>query len=110
MAPTARYTDAMVGESIVVDTAAPIEVLVQQLLDIPSPSGSESALAGAIEKALNSAPHLEVLRVGNTIAARTNTGRKHRVVWAGHTDTVPVHYNLPSQVRDGFLWDAAAST
>ena len=104
MAPTARYTNAMVGESIVMDTSAPIEVLVQQLLDIPSPSGFESALAGAIEKALNSAPHLEVLRVGNTIAARTNTGRKHRVVWAGHSDTVPVHHNLPSQVRDGFLW------
>jgi len=50
MAPTARYTDAMVGESIVVDTAAPIEVLVQQLLDIPSPSGSESALAGALKR------------------------------------------------------------
>jgi succinyl-diaminopimelate desuccinylase len=93
----------MSGESIVLKTEEPIEELTRQIVDIPSPSGKEAGLADALEAALVAAPHLETMRLGNTVAARTSLGRKHRVVWAGHIDTVPVNHNLPSTVKEGFL-------
>jgi succinyl-diaminopimelate desuccinylase len=78
--------------------------LVAALVDTPSPSGAEQQLADAIEAALGSVDHLEVLRHGNTIAARTNLSRAKRVVWAGHIDTVPANNNLPSRTENGVLW------
>jgi succinyl-diaminopimelate desuccinylase len=93
----------MAGQSEILVTSAPIEVLVQQIVDIPSPSGEEGPLADAIESALLDASHLEVLRIGNTVAARTSLNRDHRVVWAGHIDTVPVGKNLPSILSEGSL-------
>lgn len=83
---------------------SPIEALVQQIVDAPSPSGHEAALADAIERALRDATHLEVVREGNTVAARTSLSRQHRVIWAGHIDTVPVGTNLPSRVSEDMLW------
>ena len=94
----------MPGQDVSLQLDAPIEDLLQHIVDIPSPSGREAPLADAIESALRKAPHLEVIRVGNTVAARTSLGREHRVIWAGHIDTVPVGNNLPSQIRDGVLW------
>ena len=61
-------------------------------------------MADALEAVLRGAGHLEVLRVGNTLAARTTLGRARRVIWAGHIDTVPAHHNLPSRLEDGWLW------
>lgn len=69
--------------------------LTRALCDIPSVSGSESALADAIEAALSGLPHLEVVRDGDTVVARTLLGRAQRVVIAGHLDTVPINDNLP---------------
>ncbi|MBF4463489.1 MULTISPECIES: succinyl-diaminopimelate desuccinylase [unclassified Rathayibacter] len=69
--------------------------LTRVLCDIPSVSGDERALADAVEFALSSYPHLEVLRDGDTVVARTNLGRAKRVVIAGHLDTVPINDNLP---------------
>jgi succinyl-diaminopimelate desuccinylase len=57
-----------------------------------------------MEATLTGAKHLEVIRFGNTVAARTKLGRPTRVVWAGHIDTVPANNNLPSTIRDGWLW------
>src|SRR5665647_3326842 len=37
-------------------------------------------------------PHLEVLRDGDAVVARTHLGRTERVVVAGHLDTVPAEY------------------
>ncbi|TGO06196.1 N-succinyl-L,L-diaminopimelate desuccinylase [Serinibacter arcticus] len=79
-------------------TVDPVE-LTRLLCDIPSVSGDEAAIADAIEVALRSLPHLEVLRDGDAVLARTSLGRASRVVVAGHIDTVPVQGNLPTQVR-----------
>ncbi|HMO11101.1 MAG TPA: succinyl-diaminopimelate desuccinylase, partial [Actinotalea sp.] len=49
--------------------------------------------------ALRTLGHLEVLRDGDAIVARTDLGRARRVVLAGHLDTVPVAGNLPAQLR-----------
>lgn len=86
--------------------------LALALVDIPSVSGSETALADAVEVALLGCDHLEVLRDGDAIAARTTLGRPERVVVAGHLDTVPVKGNLPGEIRDddggSHLWGRGA--
>ncbi|MDN5963986.1 MAG: succinyl-diaminopimelate desuccinylase [Actinomyces sp.] len=71
--------------------------LTAQLVDIPSVSGDEGALVDALEEALSAHPHLEVLRDGDAVVARTHLGRDARIVIAGHTDTVPISGNVPSR-------------
>ncbi|MBB1255436.1 succinyl-diaminopimelate desuccinylase [Streptomyces sp. OF3] len=84
--------------------------LTAQLVDIPSVSGDEKTLADAVELALRELDHLEVLRFGNNVLARTNLGRAERVVLAGHIDTVPIADNVPSRLdEDGVLWGCGTS-
>ncbi len=84
-------------------TADPVD-LTAALVDIPSESGQEAVLADAVERALRAqAPHLEVVRSGNAVLARTALGRPTRVVLAGHLDTVPVNRNLPLRRAPGVL-------
>ncbi len=87
----------------VLDLTADAVSLTRQLVDIESVSRDEAAIADAVEQALRALPHLEVVRRGNTVVARTNLGRAERVVLAGHLDTVPVNDNLPSRLEDGIL-------
>lgn len=75
-------------------TASSVD-LTRAICDIPSVSGGEAPLADTIEAAVAPLAHLEVIRHGNTIVARTNLGRPQRVVIAGHIDTVPINDNLP---------------
>ena len=90
------------------DTSLGAIELTEAICNIESVSGNETALADAIEQALSKAAHLEVIRDGDAIVARTNLGRARRVVIAGHIDTVPVADNLPVSRRsiDGVdvLW------
>jgi succinyl-diaminopimelate desuccinylase len=72
--------------------------LTRAICDIPSVSGNERTIADAVELALREYPHLEVLRDGDAIVARTNLGRSERVVIAGHLDTVPIAGNLPTWI------------
>jgi succinyl-diaminopimelate desuccinylase len=76
--------------------------LTAALVDVPSVSGEEKVLADAVEAALRREPHLEVVRSGETVLARTALGRERRVLLAGHLDTVPIADNVPSR-RDGDL-------
>lgn len=82
--------------------------LTRTICDIPSVSGEEAPLADAIFAAIEPLAHLEVVREGNTIVARTHLGRAQRVAIAGHIDTVPINANLPTRVieEDGqpVLW------
>ncbi|KGJ81119.1 succinyl-diaminopimelate desuccinylase [Cryobacterium roopkundense] len=82
--------------------------LTRQICDIESVSGNETVLADAIEHALGGYEHLEIIRDGDTVVARTNLGRAQRVVIAGHIDTVPLNDNLPTRFEtiDGvdYLW------
>ncbi len=88
-------------------TASSIE-LTRALCDLESVSGNETAIADAVASALAGYPHLEIIRDGDTVVARTNLGRAQRVVIAGHLDTVPVNRNLPTRFEtiDGveYLW------
>lgn len=76
----------------------PIE-LTKQLVDIPSPSHHEEAIADAIEAALRTIEEVEVARFGNTVCARTHRGLDSRVVLAGHVDTVPLADNVPHHME-----------
>jgi succinyl-diaminopimelate desuccinylase len=80
----------------------PVE-LTRALCDLPSVSGDERAIADAVERALAPLAHLEVLRDGDAVVARTTLGRERRVVIAGHLDTVPLTDppNLPTELREG---------
>lgn len=77
--------------------------LTAALVDIESVSRDEAEIADAVEAALRPLEHLEVVRHGHTVVARTDLGRGERVVIAGHLDTVPVNDNLPSRLEDGVL-------
>src|SRR5699024_11980255 len=86
----------------VLDLTADIVELTTAIVDIESVSGNEKQLADAVEAALRGqAPHLEVIRDGDTVIARTHRGLPQRVVLAGHLDTVPLAANLPSTRRFG---------
>lgn len=76
--------------------------LTAALVDIESVSGSEGPLADAVEALLRACPHLDVLRDGDAVVARTSLGRNGRVLLGGHLDTVPIAGNVPSR-RDGDL-------
>jgi succinyl-diaminopimelate desuccinylase len=89
--------------------ADPIE-LTAALVDIPSESRHEQRIADEIEAALREqAPGYEIVRNGDAVLARTNLGRRSRVLLAGHTDTVPAADNLPSRLVDGELHGCGTS-
>jgi succinyl-diaminopimelate desuccinylase len=63
--------------------------LTAELVAVPSESRAEAALVERLERRLRACRHLEVVRLGDNLVARTSLGRARRVVLAGHTDTVP---------------------
>jgi succinyl-diaminopimelate desuccinylase len=72
---------------------ADIVALTTDLVNIPSVSGNEAALASAIFVELSKCDWLEVHRFKNSVVAKTNLGKGSRVIVAGHIDTVPVADN-----------------
>ncbi|GIF13339.1 succinyl-diaminopimelate desuccinylase [Actinoplanes teichomyceticus] len=82
------------------DLTGDVVALTRTICDIPSVSGDEKQLADAVEEALRGFGHLEVLRDGDAVVARTALARPTRVVLAGHLDTVPIADNLPV-IEDG---------
>ncbi|MFW0178270.1 succinyl-diaminopimelate desuccinylase [Rothia sp. P7208] len=71
--------------------------LCAQIIDIFSVSGHETELADAVEASLNSRKYLSVTRDGDSIIARTEWGKKQRVILAGHLDTVPLPHHPGSK-------------
>ncbi|MCB2411469.1 succinyl-diaminopimelate desuccinylase [Demequina sp. TTPB684] len=86
--------------SLPVAPGTPVEDLARALIDIPSVSGDEQAIADAVEEALRSCGHFEVTRLGDSIVARTTLGLAERIIIAGHLDTVPIKDNVPSCLSD----------
>jgi len=80
------------------DLSADAVDLLRALVDIPSESRQEAAIADAVEQALSECDHLDVVRDGHTIVARTHLGHPERVVIGGHLDTVPANQNMPSRL------------
>ncbi len=88
------------------DVSSDVTSLTAAICDIESVSRNETALADAVESALLALGHLEVVRDGDTVIARTHLGRPERVILAGHLDTVPLTSppNLPTRLVGDELW------
>ena len=83
--------------------------LTARLVDIPSESHDEAAITSWLEAELRrDAPWLVIERIGLNLVARTELGRTHRLLLAGHTDTVPVNGNVPARRRRRHAVGAAA--
>jgi succinyl-diaminopimelate desuccinylase len=93
---------------IALDLTATSTDITRQICDIESVSDHETPLTDAIVAALEPFSHLELVRDGDTLVARTALGRDRRVVIAGHTDTVPLNNNLPTRYETEagteYLW------
>jgi succinyl-diaminopimelate desuccinylase len=85
------------------DLSSDVVSLTAALVDIASESLAEQEIADAVETALRAYGHLDVVRDGHTIVARTQLGRPERVVIAGHLDTVPANGNFPSRLEGDVL-------
>lgn len=85
------------------DLSAHVAEVTRALIDIESVSGDEASIADAIEAALSPVRHLELLRDGDAIVARTRLGRASRVIIAGHIDTVPINGNVPARLDSGSM-------
>lgn len=88
-------------------TADPV-TLSANLIDIESPSHHEHDIADAIFQALSLIDGVEILRLNNTILARTGRGFSSRVILAGHIDTVPLAGNVPHRLEGGILHGCGA--
>jgi succinyl-diaminopimelate desuccinylase len=96
--------------TVALDLTADPAALTAALVDVASVSGEERALADAVEAALRAqAPHLEVVRDGDAVLARTHLGRDRRVLLAGHLDTVPIADNVPSRREGDLLYGCGTS-
>ncbi|MEO7129835.1 MAG: succinyl-diaminopimelate desuccinylase, partial [Dermatophilaceae bacterium] len=90
----------------VLDLSSDVTSLTAAICDVESVSQDEATLADAIEAALRGLDHLDVIRDGDTVIARTSLGRAERIILAGHIDTVPLaaEPNLPTQRVGDQLW------
>jgi succinyl-diaminopimelate desuccinylase len=87
--------------AVVEHDASDLFGLTTALCAVPSVSGDEETLAGAVETRLRArAPRLQLERVANNVVARTDAGRARRIVLAGHLDTVPANGNAQPR-REG---------
>jgi len=94
------------------DLSTDAAMLTAALVDVESVSGAEAALTDLVEQALRGLiprGRLTVERDGNVVIARTDLGREHRVVLAGHLDTVPVVDNVPSRVEGDRMYGCGTS-
>ncbi|MCE3554158.1 succinyl-diaminopimelate desuccinylase [Pseudonocardia sp. RS11V-5] len=100
----------MSAPTVALDLTDDPAALTAALVDVASVSGEERALADGVEAALRAqAPHLEVLRDGDAVLARTHLGRERRVLLAGHLDTVPIADNVPSRREGDLLYGCGTS-
>ncbi len=83
--------------------------LTTELVDLPSVSRGEAALADRVARDLGRCGWLEVERVGDNVVARTALGRPRRLMLAGHLDTVPPAGNERSRVDGDVLWGVGAA-
>jgi succinyl-diaminopimelate desuccinylase len=89
----------------ILDPTSDVAHLTAALLDLESVSGNEARIADAVEQALRPLEHLEVVRDGDCVMARTLLGRSERVILAGHIDTVPLPTAPGSRGTVPSVWD-----
>lgn len=88
---------------------ADLLALTAELVDIPSVSHHEAALADHVEALLAEVPWLAVERVGDNVVARTDLGRPQRLALAGHLDTVAPNANEQARIEGDVCWGIGAA-
>lgn len=83
--------------------------LCASLVDVPSVSHQESALADLVETELRCLSWLEVARVADNVVARTHLDRSRRLLLAGHLDTVPPAGNERASIEGARLYGLGAA-
>ncbi len=88
-----------------------LSALTARLVDVPSVSGAEAALADLVAADLRAqCPPCELLRLGANVVLRgPHRPERPSIVLAGHLDTVPPAGNEKSRLRDGLLYGLGAS-
>ncbi len=89
-----------------------VDLLVRtaELVAISSESHAEREITDHLERVLaERAPWLRLDRLGENLVARTDLGRRQRVVLAGHTDTVPANGNFPGRLDGDVLYGLGSS-
>ena len=85
-------------------------LLAADLVAVPSVSFNEARITDLIEESLDSSRgHLDVVRIGDNLVARTDLGRQWRLVLAGHTDTVPPSDNAEARIEGDVLWGVGSA-
>jgi succinyl-diaminopimelate desuccinylase len=79
-----------------------------ELVNVPSPSGAEQALAERVGSILSGGLEL-VLGDGESVYARPPRSGRSLVVFAGHLDTVPAQENLPGRIDGGAVIGCGSS-
>ena len=82
--------------------------LAAELVDVPSESHEEGPLADLFERRLREASQLVVDRIDDNVVARSDLGHKHRIVIAGHLDTVPANGNQHARIEGDRLFGLGA--
>jgi succinyl-diaminopimelate desuccinylase len=75
--------------------------VTKDLVDIASPSRSETAIADLVEARLSKIAHLSVTRIEDNVVATSSLGRAQRMLLGGHLDTVPPASGNERARRDG---------
>ncbi|WP_254127019.1 succinyl-diaminopimelate desuccinylase [Aquihabitans sp. G128] len=84
--------------------------LTRDLVAIASESHAEAEIVGWLEAELRAVPWLTTERVGLNLVARTTLDRPVRVLFAGHTDTVPANGdNATPRIEGDTLWGLGAT-
>ncbi len=78
--------------------------LTAAMVDMPSESFDEGPFVDWLHRELEGLDHLEVVRVGDNLVARTSLGRGRRLILAGHSDTVPANGNATARIEGDLLW------
>ena len=80
-----------------------------ELVDVASESFAEGPLVDRIHAELSQHDHLEVVRIGDNVVARTSADRPTRVILGGHTDTVPANGNAEARIEGDWLWGVGSA-
>src|SRR5436190_237285 len=85
-------------------TAETLADLLETLVNIPSETGHEAAIADWLTPRLARLQDGEVLRSGNAQVWRAHPRNRPLLVLAGHVDTVPANHNAGARRADGKLY------
>ncbi len=75
--------------------------LTHELIEIPSVSRNETAIADFVQAKLQIIEGLSTERVGDNLVARTERGLNKRLILGGHLDTVPHAPEFLPELKDG---------